>query len=52
VVSDKNEIMFQLGVNYNNEPEMYKKGTVLYRNVSFIPFLFPSPSFPTHNHAI
>ncbi|KAF2401840.1 putative tRNAHis guanylyltransferase [Trichodelitschia bisporula] len=30
--SDKNEILFQLGINYNNEPEMFKKGTVLYRN--------------------
>lgn len=27
---DKNEILFsQFGVNYNNEPEIYRKGTVL-----------------------
>lgn len=29
VSSDKNEILFQLGVNYNNEPDIYKKGTIL-----------------------
>lgn len=33
VSSDKNEILFsQFGINYNNEPEMYKKGSVLYRS--------------------
>ena len=27
---DKNEILFKdFGINYNNEPEVYKKGTVL-----------------------
>lgn len=32
VAADKNEILFQeFGINYNNEPEMYKKGTVLVR---------------------
>ena len=29
---DKNEILFsKFGINYNNEDEMYKKGTVLFR---------------------
>jgi tRNA(His) guanylyltransferase len=29
---DKNEILFsKFGMNYNNEEEMYKKGTVLFR---------------------
>lgn len=38
--SDKNEILFKrFGVNYNNEEEIYKKGSVLYRQVCF-PF-FP-----------
>lgn len=32
VASDKNEILFDLcGINYNNEPEMFKKGTVIVR---------------------
>jgi tRNA(His) 5'-end guanylyltransferase len=35
VSSDKNEILFkEFGVNYNNEPECFKKGSVLYRDVS------------------
>ncbi|XP_063922736.1 probable tRNA(His) guanylyltransferase [Zophobas morio] len=30
--SDKNEILFsEFGTNYNNEPEMFKKGTILLR---------------------
>lgn len=34
VSSDKNEILFKrFGINYNNEPEMYKKGSVVYRQV-------------------
>jgi tRNA(His) 5'-end guanylyltransferase len=33
--ADKNEILFKdFGINYNNEPECFKKGTVLYRDVS------------------
>ena len=33
VASDKNEILFsRFGINYNNEPEMYRKGTVIYRS--------------------
>ena len=32
--SDKNEILFKrFGINYNNEPEIYKKGSVVYRQV-------------------
>jgi tRNA(His) 5'-end guanylyltransferase len=32
--ADKNEILFkEFGINYNNEPECFKKGTVLYRDV-------------------
>lgn len=35
--SDKNEILFKrFGINYNNEPEMYKKGSVVYRQVSML----------------
>lgn len=37
--ADKNEILFsKFGINYNNEPEIYKKGSVLFRGVS-IPFV-------------
>ncbi|KAF2458166.1 tRNAHis guanylyltransferase [Lineolata rhizophorae] len=32
VSSDKNEILFsRFGINYNNEPEMFKKGSVVFR---------------------
>ena len=32
VSSYKNEILFsRFGINYNNEPEMFRKGTVIYR---------------------
>lgn len=35
VSADKNEILFtEFGINYNNEPECFKKGTILYRDVS------------------
>lgn len=34
VSGDKNEILFsRFGINYNNEPEVYKKGSVLFREV-------------------
>ncbi|KAH3668899.1 hypothetical protein OGAPHI_002654 [Ogataea philodendri] len=34
--SDKQEILFkEFGINYNNEPEIYKKGTVFVREVDF-----------------
>ncbi|KAH6634230.1 Thg1 C terminal domain-containing protein, partial [Chaetomium sp. MPI-SDFR-AT-0129] len=33
--ADKNEILFsRFGINYNNEPEMYKKGSVVFRDVT------------------
>jgi tRNA(His) 5'-end guanylyltransferase len=35
VSSEKNEILFkEFGINYNNEPECFKKGSLLYRDVS------------------
>jgi len=41
VSSDKNEILFKrFGINYNNEPEMYKKGSVVYRQVRDVLPLF------------
>lgn len=34
VSADKNEILFsKFGINYNNEPEIYKKGSVIFRDV-------------------
>lgn len=33
--ADKNEILFsKFKINYNNEPEVYKKGSVVFREVS------------------
>lgn len=32
--ADKNEILFQRGVNYNNLPEVFKKGSILVREIS------------------
>lgn len=38
VAADKNEILFsRFGVNYNNEPEMYRKGSVVYREYALEP---------------
>lgn len=35
LAADKNEILFsKFGINYNNEPEIFKKGSVVYRKVS------------------
>ncbi|KAL1302674.1 hypothetical protein AAFC00_003038 [Neodothiora populina] len=35
VSSDKNEILFsRFGINYNKEPEIWKKGNVIYRDLS------------------
>jgi len=35
LAADKNEILFsKFSINYNNEPEMYKKGSVVFRDVS------------------
>lgn len=34
LAADKNEILFsRFGINYNREPEMYKKGSVIFRDV-------------------
>ena len=38
LAADKNEILFsRFKINYNNEPEIYKKGSVVFRDVSFSP---------------
>ncbi|KAK4218304.1 tRNA guanylyltransferase [Rhypophila decipiens] len=35
--ADKNEILFkQFGINYNNEPEMFKKGSVIFRDYELV----------------
>ncbi|CCF46116.1 tRNA(His) guanylyltransferase [Colletotrichum higginsianum] len=37
VSGDKNEILFsQFKINYNNEPEMYKKGSVVFRDYELV----------------
>lgn len=34
LAADKNELLFsRFGINYNNEPEMYRKGSVVFRDV-------------------
>jgi tRNA(His) 5'-end guanylyltransferase len=34
LAADKNEILFsRFKINYNNEPEIYKKGSVVFRDV-------------------
>lgn len=36
LAADKNEILFsRFKINYNNEPEMFKKGSIIFRDVSF-----------------
>ncbi|EGX48386.1 hypothetical protein AOL_s00080g15 [Orbilia oligospora ATCC 24927] len=38
LAKDKNEILWsRFGVNYNNEQEMFKKGSVVYRNYGAVP---------------
>ncbi|KAI9698603.1 MAG: tRNA-His guanylyltransferase [Bogoriella megaspora] len=46
---DKNEILFsRFQINYNNEPEIFKKGTVLYRDIKMtIPAKDIAPSSMT-----
>ena len=35
LAADKNEILFsKFHINYNNEPEIFKKGSVVFRDVS------------------
>ena len=39
LAADKNEILFsRFNMNYNNEPEIYKKGSVVFRDVSRLAF--------------
>jgi hypothetical protein len=47
VAADKNEILFsRFHVNYNNEPDIYKKGSVIFRDVRLWPsFSFIIPTF-------
>lgn len=43
--ADKNEILFsRFGINYNNEAEMYKKGSVVYREVCHLAQLNVPPA--------
>lgn len=45
VSSDKNEILFKrFGINYNNEPEMFKKGSVVYRGFQLEDLPVPASS--------
>ncbi|KAF3925236.1 hypothetical protein ABW20_dc0104882 [Dactylellina cionopaga] len=38
VSKDKHEILFsRFGINYNNEEEMFKKGSIVYRNYGAVP---------------
>ncbi|RAL68152.1 hypothetical protein DID88_008862 [Monilinia fructigena] len=37
LAADKNEILFsRFGINYNNEPEIYKKGSVMFRDYELV----------------
>lgn len=37
LAADKNEILFsRFQINYNNEPDIYKKGSVIFRDVSLL----------------
>ncbi|KAH6642836.1 tRNAHis guanylyltransferase-domain-containing protein [Boeremia exigua] len=46
VSADKNEILFkEFGINYNNEPDCFKKGTILYRDLQALTAQF----FPTED---
>ncbi|KAF2628878.1 Thg1-domain-containing protein [Macroventuria anomochaeta] len=50
VSADKNEILFkEFGINYNNEPECFKKGTILYRD--FFPVNVPQSNPTTATNA-
>lgn len=40
LAADKNEILFsRFKINYNNEPEIYKKGSVVFRDVIIMLFI-------------
>ena len=37
MAADKNEILYsRFKINYNNEPEIYKKGSVVFRDVGLL----------------
>lgn len=37
VAADKNEILFsRFGINYNNEPQMFRKGSVVFREYALV----------------
>jgi tRNA(His) guanylyltransferase len=47
VSSDKNEILFtDFGINYNNEPDLFKKGTVIFRSKDAV-IPCPAPDLET-----
>ena len=56
LAKDKNEILFsEFGINYNNEPEQYKKGTTLIRENGSLSELFVDiigDSFWNSEHSI
>ncbi|SPQ18019.1 79a88d70-ead7-4ebe-a495-61ed251878e6 [Thermothielavioides terrestris] len=48
LASDKNEILFsEFGINYNNEPEIYKKGSVVFRDENKYELVEPGTHNPT-----
>lgn len=52
LAADKNEILFsQFGINYNNEPEMYRKGSIIFYDVSY-PLPNPIPSNEFYANAV
>jgi tRNA(His) guanylyltransferase len=47
VSGDKNEILWsRFGINYNNEPDMFKKGSVVLREYALEDFPAPEPGEP------
>ena len=48
LAAEKNEILFsEFGINYNNEPDIYKKGSILYRDYALhYPLPQPAPVNP------
>ncbi|KAL9000227.1 MAG: hypothetical protein Q9169_001129 [Polycauliona sp. 2 TL-2023] len=51
ISSQKNEILFsEFGINYNNEPEQFKKGSVLFRDYGDAPSIGPTNNDVTPDH--